>query len=79
MGETLGLVPGRVIFSKTSIPSLGPTHPPIQCVRSVLSTTIQPPELEATSSPPFPFLLYTFMAHGHIYPYLYLIAIRING
>ena len=56
MGETLGLVPGRAIFSKTSIPSLEPTHPPIQCVPSVLSTTIQPPELEATYSPPFPFL-----------------------
>jgi hypothetical protein len=77
MGETLGLVPGRAIFSKTSISSLGPTHPPIQYVPSVLSTTIQPPELEATSSTPF--LLCTFMARGHIYPYLCLIAICISG
>jgi hypothetical protein len=78
-GEILALVPGRAIFSKTSIPSLGPTHPPIQFVPSVLSTTIEPSELEATYSPQFPFLLYAFMARGHIYFYLCLIASRING
>jgi hypothetical protein len=41
-----------IFFITVSLPSLGPTQPPIQCITGALSPGVKRPEREADHSPP---------------------------
>jgi hypothetical protein len=43
---------GSRIFSTSSRPALGPSHPPVQWVRGALSPVVKQPGREADHSPP---------------------------
>jgi hypothetical protein len=52
LGVEIRVPVGSRIFSTSSIPVLGPTQPPIQCVPGALKPKIKLPGREADHSPP---------------------------